>query len=169
MDILIEKYLFYFFSALSVAGGLLALTRKNPLHGGLFLIVSFLGLAGLFSLLNASLIAVMQVLVYTGAIMMLIIFTLMMINMTKEEIKKERISKVGLIASIFLGMLTFKKLVPVFFKNLGYFEPTKENFGSIETVGMELFTKHILSFELVSILLIVALIATIVIAKGEDK
>ena len=163
-----EVFLFIIFSILSIGGGILAITQKNPLACAISLAVTFLANAGFYTLLSASLVAVMQVLVYAGAIMVLVIFVIMLLNLPEEEYEQEKIT----VPRIILGVVIGVPLLIVFFKTLGQLDlkpigapPDPDNYGSIESVGKLLFTQYIYPFEIISVLLLVAIVGAVILAK----
>lgn len=159
------------FSLLAVAGGVLTITRRNPLASAVSLVVSFLAVAGLYALLSAPFVAVMQVLVYAGAIMVLVLFVIMLLNLPEEEFAQEKISRIRL----FLGILIGVPLLLVFvytwatvdFEHLraGPEGKTAPSFGSIHSVGELMFTDYLYPFEIISVLLLVAIVGAVILAK----
>ena len=97
-----EQFFFYLFSTLAVGGALGTVTRKNPLTCAISLVVTFVALSGLYLLSAAPFAAVVQIVVYAGAIMVLVIFVIMFLNLPEADLEEERVSKPGLILSLFL-------------------------------------------------------------------
>ena len=161
------EYLFWLFSIVTLGGGLLAVTRRNPLHCAIFLILSLMGVAGLYALLQASFIAVIQILIYAGAVMVLMLFVIMMLNLRDEDLLWERKGLVSLIgaALAILVLYEFRKM----FRKAVF--PTvmevKEGFGGIGEMGRLLFGEYMLIFELISVLLLIAVIGAVLLAKGR--
>lgn len=165
-----EQLLFYFFSCVAVVFALLMLTRKNPLTGAVCLVICFLSFAGIYAMLGAQLIALMQVLVYSGAIMMLIIFVIMMVNLRPEELKAERPVPAGCLAGAALLVLSMTRFHGAAGALSGSWPHTPdEPLGTIETIGYALFTRHVVAFELISVLLLVALAGAVYLGRGGRK
>ncbi len=164
-----ETVVFYVFAALALAGALMVISFKNPVSSALSLVLTLFATAVLFVLLLAHFVAVIQILVYAGAIMILFLFTVMFLNLKEGALEFESKHlgfKVSALLVILLfvgyfGSLGFKKgitLISNSSKNL-------EGFGTVQGVGTSLFTDYLLPFELTSILIIVAIIGVVAIAK----
>ena len=160
---------FYVFAALALAGGLMVITFRNPVSSALSLVLTLFATAVLFVLLLAEFIAAVQILVYAGAIMILFLFTVMFLNLKPDALKFESKNlgfKVSILMVILLfvgyfASLGFKK--GILERDLGVSE--MEGFGSIQGVGTTLFTEYLLPFELTSVLILVAIIGVVIIAK----
>jgi len=156
---------FYIFAVLSIVGAALMVTRKNPLSGAFALVLSLVALAGLFAMLLAEFIFVLQILVYAGAIMVLIIFTIMLLNLKDEEIKEAPVGKFQAIILAVLcaagayGFIETFSLLPV------GDVAVSADFGSIEQVGRLMLSKFLYPFEVISVLLLVAIVGVVLLAK----
>ena len=159
-------FFFYFLSALTVISGLLVITRKNPVHSALALIVSLLGQAALYLMLYAPFVAGVQIILYAGGIMVLFLFVIMLVNIEKSQ-KEEQFNKqwlVGTAAAIALGAL----FVFVFIKGRSLFPdraiqmPEQSN---TQQVALLLYGNYMFAFEIASLLLLVAVIGAVVMAK----
>ena len=167
-----ESIFFYAFGAIAVASGLMVVINRNPVHSALFLIVTLFCIAGLFVLLNAHFLAVIQVLVYAGAIMVLFLFVIMLLNLKAaagefEKLLTLKIMGVG--AAIFL---LFEVLYLISRgSSLGLSGTAAPELiareGNTKLVGELLFTDYLLPFEITSVLLIVAIIGAVVLAKRK--
>ncbi len=163
-----EWVIFLGMAVTSIVASLLLITRKNPIHSALFLILNFLCVALLYLLLRSQFIAVVQVLVYAGAIVMLIIFVLMLLDL-EEELRsglKLLYSKVigSVLALLFLlGIIYAVALTPLTGK-VGPYTPDKMS-ANVEAVGQVLLSQYLFPFEVVSILLVVAIIGAVVLSK----
>lgn len=162
-----ELILFYIFAGLAVATALGVVAFKNPISSAFSLIVSFFAIAALYAMLNAHFLAVIQILVYAGAIMVLFIFVIMLLNLQPEELKESGFSPsfkiaTGVLLAGFVGFLIF-----VFQKSTSLFETVESAFGNVQTVGKLLFTEYWFIFEFTSVLLLVAIIGGVVLAKRE--
>ena len=163
--------IFYIFAALSILGGLGVLFLRNPIHCALSLVGTFFCLGSIYVMLNAEFVAVIQVLVYAGAIMVLFLFVLMLLS-SKTSDQNTNKWPIGKILAGFLSFGIFVKIASLFTMGdlqLGpkgaYPIEVVEEVGSISLIGRLLFTDYILSFEIIAILLLVAVIGAVVIAK----
>jgi len=154
-----------------VTTGILAVRFRNPVHSVLAVLVLFFHMAGLYLLLNAEFLAAIQIIVYAGAILVLYLFVLFLVNI-KEEIKTERFVKNHNIAKL-IAFLVFVMLIPLLHSfRLG--EPGKWTMDAIgqttntKALGMEIFTSYILPFEIIALILLVAVVGGILLAK-QDK
>lgn len=156
---------FYIFGGLAVLMVLLMILHKNPVASALFLVVALFGLAALYVLLNAPFIAVLQVLVYAGAIMVLFVFVIMLLKLREEDLVDDAISwkKLGF---VFLGV-GFVGILATQFLDIKalLFKEVAVNFGAPHPVGELIFTKYLIPFELTSILLLVAIIGAVMLGK----
>jgi len=166
----VETLFFYVFGIIAIVSGLMMVLSRNPVHSALFLIVTFFALAGLFILLEAHFLAAIQILVYTGAIMVLFLFVIMLLNLktVKREFEKLLHLKIlGVSAAIFLAFellyLISKGSILGAAGQLSAQDVAQE--GNTRLIGKLLFTDYLLPFEITSILLIVAIIGAVVLAK----
>ena len=169
----LEFILFIVFSAVSVSSGILMVTRINPVLAALFLIVNFASLAGLYLLLNAQFIAIAQVIVYAGAIMVFFLFVIMLINPDLEKKFMEQKPKFKIFA-VFVSLLVFVQIAYIIFFSQPSEDVSREvaasiEAGTVEQIGRDLFTKYILPFEAVGYLLLAAAIGALVLAKKKLK
>jgi NADH-quinone oxidoreductase subunit J len=166
----LELILFILFAAVAAVSGILMITRSNPIIAALFLILNFGSLAGLYLLLNAQFIAVVQVIVYAGAIMVLFLFVIMLLKPGHETL----VSKIIGIKtfSFAIAALVFIQLAYlIFFSHPGSsIKPdvaASINAGTVETIGRELYTNYVLPFEAAGFLLLAATIGAVVLAKKK--
>ena len=173
ISIIFQWLIFLGTASVAILAALLMVTQKNPIHSALFLILTFLCTAVLFVLLQSPFIAIIQVLVYAGAVMMLIIFVIMLLELDRELRVPLKIS-----VSQSLGVLTaFLVMLGLFFAVFGgpkgasgeYSSEKVGQLGSIKVVGKLLFTDYLLPFEIVSILLLVAIVGAIVLTKQRPS
>lgn len=157
-----EAVLFYIGAAIAIVGALGVVTARNPLRGALSLIVSLCGVALLFLVLNASFVAALQILVYAGAIMVVFIFVIMLLNLGPDAGARPAylaISKVlGTLAAAYFTYRIASDVV-----GLGDAKPMPEGFGSVKTVGTLLLTDYLFAFEAISILLLIAVVGAVVL------
>ena len=165
--------IFYIFAALSVFGALGVLFLKNPIHCALSLVGTFFCLGSIYVMLNAEFVAVIQVLIYAGAIMVLFLFVLMLLSSLDTEQSSNKWSA-GKILAVLISLGIYAQIAYLFTGNelkLGtkgeYPIEVVEEIGSITLIGRLLFTDYILSFEIIVILLLVAVIGAVVIAKRK--
>ncbi len=157
---------FFFLSFLAVLFALMVVFAKNPVHSVLYLILTFFAIAGHYVLLNAQFLAVVHIIVYAGAIMVLFLFVIMFLNLNEEtEPSKPIVYKfIGVILGgglllLFVG--TYKQL------DMQYSKLPQSNIGLIENLGIVLFRDFTLPFEIISILLLAAMVGSIVLGKRE--
>ena len=165
-----QDALFYIFAFLTLLFGFLVIANpfsRNPVTSAMFLVLTIVSLAGLFVLLHAFFLAAVQVLVYAGAVMVLFLFVIMLLDLKAEERRKIKargiaggLISVGAILAIFLGSLRHAPL--------GAAEsPALE--GDTVRLGKLLFTEYLLPFEIVSVLLLVAMVGVVLLSKKDLK
>lgn len=164
-----EFSLFILLAIVLVITSILVITRVNPISSALYLVFAFLVLASLYGMLSASFVAAIQILVYSGGILVLIIFVIMIMNLTMEDLLPLRADYL-LIVSLAL-IIIGGSLLPALFIISNYlnFDTIKisENFGSIKEIANVLFNKYVFAFEMLSLLLLTAIIGALVIAKRK--
>lgn len=161
-------FLFVLLSTICTGAVLGMILSKNQAYSALFLILAFICTGGLFGLLNAPFIAVVQIIIYAGAIMVLFIFVIMMIDIRKglSPEKKRWI----VYPSLGIGLVFVAELVFVLSKGLGQSETKiSESIGSPTSLGKILFTKYLYPFEITSLLIIAALVGAVVLVKKKDN
>ncbi|MDQ8006355.1 MAG: NADH-quinone oxidoreductase subunit J [Pedobacter sp.] len=160
---------FYFVATLSVICALMVVFAKNPIHSVLYLILTFFTFTVHYVLLNAQFLAVVNFIVYMGAIMVLFLFVLMLLNLNKEsEPNKSVFLKIigviagGCLAVTLIGSLKSVAITsPLVLKN--------PSLGLVESLGKELFGPFMLPFELSSLLLLSAMVGAVLLTKREEK
>lgn len=162
---MIETLIFLLFAGLAVGSALVVVLHKNPIYSTMSLVVTLISIAVLFVLLGAPFIAALQVLIYTGAIVVLFLFVVMLLNIGREEIAGER----GLITKAVAagGALVFLLMTAAALSQAGSGAALAEltpEFVSLRVLAGELFGRYLLAFELVGLLLLVAVIAATVLA-----
>jgi NADH-quinone oxidoreductase subunit J len=167
----LELVLFILFGSIAAVSALLMITRSNPVISALFLVVNFCSLSGLYLTLNAQFIAVAQVIVYAGAIMVFFLFVIMLLNPEKEKRFFEHKARLRIFV-IAIVALVLVQLVYIIFLSRPSEEITREvarsvNAGTIEKIGKEMFTNYILPFEAAGYLLLAATIGALVLAKKK--
>ncbi len=160
-----------FFSLLalsSVVTALLMVTHRNPVMSLLYLIANFFLLAVLYLTLQAQFIAIIQILVYAGAIMVLFLFVIMLLKLGDEQQIQEKLSVKKVIAGgLCLAMFAELGLAFSISENhaSSIVHPRSEELGTVETIGRSLFTRYVFPFEAISVLLLAAIVGAIVLAK----
>lgn len=157
--------LFFGFALLAVLGALGLILFKHPMNGAMSFVVTLISLAGLYTLLSAKLIFAIQLIVYAGAIMSLILFIIMFLNIQESDLPVERGRWFYLAGGIVvigpIAMLLIRTVKTLPGSDAAILEG---GFGGVKEVGMVLFTEWLLPFEIVSILLLVALVGAVVLA-----
>ena len=167
-----DLILFYIFGGIAVIASLLVVGQRNPMHSVILLIVSFGALAGLYVLLDAPFTAVTQIIIYAGAIMVLFLFVVMLLNAANEE--APAVPLIGPRAMILGTLLSFAlagEVVWAMYRiGLTPFaddEATISSISSVTRIGTALFTTHAFAFEVTSVLILVSMVGAVVIARRE--
>jgi NADH-quinone oxidoreductase subunit J len=165
---MLTLYLFFFLSAVALISALMVLLSKKPIHSVLYLTLTFFTLAGHYILLNAQFLAVVHIIVYAGAIMVLFLFTVMLLNLNIEgEFQKSTLMKfVAAIAGgmIFLVLIGTLKSFDV--STIG--NPELTQIGLVKNLGKTLYSDYLMPFELSSILFLSAMVGAVMLGK-KDK
>jgi NADH-quinone oxidoreductase subunit J len=158
---------FFVFAVCGIASALFMVTRKSPVSAAVSLITHFFCLSGLYLTLQAQLLAALQILVYAGAIMVLVTFVIMLLNLGDEHKFGEKLGLRGALSLIFTGLLGIQ--ITAFFlmqrSELKGVSPNAEIIGSVNELGRVLFTDYLFPFEAVSLLLLAAVVGAVVLAK----
>ncbi|MBI2980963.1 MAG: NADH-quinone oxidoreductase subunit J [Deltaproteobacteria bacterium] len=161
-----ELFFFYIFAGLTVLSAVLVISFRNALSSAFSLVLCLFGVASLFALLGAHFLAAMQVLVYAGAVMVLFVFIIMLLDLGKGELLKIKLgfsAVLGILFGPYLGVLLVLRLGYLSFP----LPAAPERFGEVREVGRLLFTDYLVPFEIASILLLVAVVGAVVLAKKE--
>jgi len=168
---MVSPILFWSFSLLMLVFGAAVVLNRNPVASALSLVVSFLGLAALFMSLNAFFVGIIQILVYAGAVMVLFLFIIMLLDLRAEKLRKINWPAVagGLVVA-----LTF--LVQVL-SVIGRFQPARQPFPPLSTsaiddvrgIGLRLFDAYNLPFQIIGVLVLVATVGVVVLSKREFR
>jgi len=168
---MMHQIFFWGFALLAVFSALMVITRRNVVHSALFLISTFFWVAAIYILLEAELLAAIQILVYAGAIMVLIVFTILLIHVEETKIINpwQRQRPIAILLGVFLlgeiFLILSRALFPESIAGTALQQVAQE--GNTEAVGKLLYTKYLFPFEVASILLLAAMIGAIVMAKRE--
>ena len=161
--------IFYFVAFLSIFFALMTIFTKNPVHSVLYLVITFFTFTVHYILLNAQFLAVVNFIVYMGAIMVLFLFVLMLLNLNKdtEPMKSHLVKFMGAIA----GMCLLATLLGAFrvLDTNNEFVKASEDLGLVKNLGKVLFKDFLLPFELSSILLLTAMVGAVLLAKKETR
>jgi len=164
-----DLIVFWLLAVFVVGFALFTITRKNPVTAVMSLVATFFGLAAIYATLSAHFLAVLQVLVYAGAIMVLFIFVVMILN--REEVAPFPIRISPLVAVAFGGVYLLWKFVEVVCVDMPAVAPaaTPDSFGTVASVGDLLFRDFLYPFESISVLLLVAIVGGVVISRSHQK
>jgi NADH-quinone oxidoreductase subunit J len=164
----VTQILFWFLSVLALFSALMVVTSRNPVHSVLWLIVTFFSISGHYILLNAQFLAIVNIIVYAGAIMVLFLFVIMLMNLTKNTgPKKNRwLTLAGGVAGGCLLLVLVAALKDSEVKDLSA-QVRSGEIGLIKNLGKELFSTYVVPFEISSILFLSAMVGAVVIGKKE--
>ena len=160
-----ETVLFILFGAIAVCGAIMVVTRKHPMASALYLILTLFAVAALFVLRQAHFLAAVQVIVYAGAVVVLFVFVIMLINVPEDRMPVERATTIRVLGVLAAGLFILESAVLArrYSMPIG---PAAE-VGTVEAVGRALFTDYLLAFEITSVLLLAAVIGAIALAKRK--
>jgi NADH-quinone oxidoreductase subunit J len=163
-----EAVAFYIVAALILGFGVLVITAKSAVHSILFLVANFLCVAALYVMLQAQFLAVIQVMVYAGGILVLYLFVVMLVNLKRPPEAHRDPHRLGRLGAV-LAAAIFVELAAIF--AVGWTKPAEVQGAlspnNVEQIGRALYTEYLIPFELASILLLVAMIGAIILAKRE--
>ncbi len=167
---MLPQLFFGYFAIVMVVLSLLIITRRNPVHSVLWMLVLFFHIAGLYLFLNAEFLAAVQIILYAGAILVLFLFVIMMLNLKEELTVKRFIGEwpIGVALGTSILMFIFLKVSDIAQGPVGEFtiEAIKEETHT-KALGRVLFTDYILPFEIAGVILLVAIVGAIVLAKKK--
>ena len=164
------EYIFYILSAITLGTAFLTVISKNAIHSAIYLVICFFSLAGHYLLFNAQFLAIVHIIVYAGAIMVLLLFTLMLMNLDHEdETKKPLFAKLAAVfSSGILGLVLIAALRKAQPENIEYVN-SGVDYQSIKVLGNVLLNEYQVPFEFASVLLLVSMIGAVLISKKEEK
>ena len=164
---------FYVFALIAIGASVLVVGQRNPMHSVMLLITSFGALAGLYILLDAPFSAVTQIIIYAGAIMVLFLFVVMLLNVPREEpvpsTAASLLGPTGLkVGAVLSGLLAIEMVWALSRIPHKAFNPDQANqVSDVRNIGQILFTDHAFAFEATSVLILVAMVGAVVIARRE--
>jgi len=160
-----EAVLFILFGAIAVCGAIMVVTRKHPMASALYLILTLFAVAALFVLRQAHFLAAIQVIIYAGAVVVLFVFVIMLINVPENRLPVERATTMRVLGVLAAGIFILESAVLA----RRYWMPKgpAAEVGTVEAVGRALFTDYLLAFEVTSVLLLAAVIGAIALAKRK--
>jgi NADH-quinone oxidoreductase subunit J len=159
-------FFFYFLAIMAVVSAIFVITRRNPVHAALSLIVTLLSLAGFYLMLYAPFVAGVQIVLYAGGIMVLFLFVIMLVNL-EQNIREYQFNKqwlVGILAALSLGgllLFVYQRGHDIFPRDFAAL-PEAQN---TQQIGIALYGNYMLPFEIASLLLLVAIVGAVVMAK----
>ena len=167
---------FYLFGLIAIASSIAFVTRKSPVAAALWLVNTMFCLAALYIMLEAQFIGIIQVLVYAGAIMVVFLFVVMLLNLGQPSEIADIRGKWGKLAAALLGIallaqvaaLAGKRMPEPFIPGTGYDAQAVRDLGAVGSVAQPLFNEYLLAFELTSVLLLVAVAGAIVLGRRRD-
>lgn len=174
VDMSLQVILFLLLGIGAIATGIGTVTRRNPVAAAMNLIAHFFMLSGLYLTLQAQFIAVVQVIVYAGAIMVLVVFVIMLLNLGKEEAMHEKLNVRKVMGVVMAGVLVVQMIIIFMSGKDGVqvsafpdLSPKAVQLGTTESIGNVLFNNYLFPFEIISLLLLAALIGAVILAKRK--
>jgi NADH-quinone oxidoreductase subunit J len=168
----LESLAFFFLAAFAVTTAVLMVYQRNPVMSAIFLIANFFSLAALYLLLRAQLLAVLEIVVYTGAIMVLVVFVIMLLNLGDEARLGDRVDMKKVIGVVFgAGLLAELAYIVLFSRDAALRASLSDqaaSIGTVEAMGRAMFGKFLLPFEITSLLLLAAIVGAVVLAKKKS-
>ena len=162
------EIVFYILSAITLGTAFLTVYSKNPIHSAIYLVVSFFSIAGHYLLFNAQFLAMVHIIVYAGAIMVLFLFVIMMFDLRKNK-PESKTPLTKLAGSVVAGSLLV--ILIAVYRNTSIPSPNVQTYssqnGMVENLGKVLYSEYLLPFELVSILFFVAMVGAVMLGKRE--
>ena len=163
--------LFYVFAAIMVIASTRVITARNPVTAALFLVLAFFNAAGIWMLLKAEFLAIVLVLVYVGAVMVLFLFVVMMLDINMDRIREGFWSHLPMASAI--GAVIVLEMAAVLWRGFLGFEQSAEaaaaNIGGTKELGLLIYTKYIYGFEIAAVILLVAMIAAVSLTLRKRK
>ncbi len=166
-----EAAVFYAFGAVLVLSGLAVITARNPVHGVLFLVLAFFTAAAIWLLLRAEFLALALVVVYVGAVMVLFLFVVMMLDINQERLREGFWKNLPL-AIVVGGIMVFEMIAVLLRGYFGFAEKAREipaGYSNTKELGRVLYTDYAYAFEIAAVILLVAIVAAIALTLRKRK
>lgn len=166
-----DTFIFIFLAVLAIGSGLGMVLNKNTVNSALFLVLNMVSIAGIYLLLQAQFLALIQILVYAGAIMVLFLFVIMLLNLDDEQSLFNKI-RAKYISAFFLGVITLSLILYSLegvADVLPEISPDMETAGTVEALGDVLYTDYLFAFEMTAILLTAAVVGALMIAQYKKS
>ncbi|MCX6075526.1 MAG: NADH-quinone oxidoreductase subunit J [Campylobacterales bacterium] len=164
-----NEILFAILALVAIVSSIVMISAHRPIDSALSFIVTLISVAALFALVNATFLFVVQIIIYAGAILSLILFIIMFLNIKDENLPDEKHKNRWLFAiSIIIAPFSAILIDLIMRSDIAVHGVVREGFGTIKDVGLTLFSKWVLPFELVSILLLVALVGAVTLSKRSE-
>jgi NADH-quinone oxidoreductase subunit J len=170
----LETILFYIFASVAVVSAILVITQRNVVHSAMFLAATLLAVAGIFLTLHAEFLAGVQVIVYVGGILVLFVFVIMLISLNRLSTERQ-FNRQWTLALVTSGILIFQFAYVIYRGKESFVlppvvaPPAIPAAGNAQMVGTALYTNYLLPFEIASILLLVAIVGAVVLAKKKTQ
>jgi len=167
---MMHKVIFLYFAAVILVSAVLMITRRNLVHSIMFMLLLFFHIAGLFVLLNAEFLAAVQLIVYAGAILILYLFVVMLLNVDRERsvARANRfwpwITGFGVLIAVEMGFLIMRGRF-----SADIDQPMPPTGPGVKELGMALYQKYLVPFEIASVILLVGLVGAVMLAKKSEK
>jgi NADH-quinone oxidoreductase subunit J len=166
-----KTFLFYAFSVIMLVAATRVITARNPVHAALFLVLAFFNAAGIWMLLKAEFLSIVLVLVYVGAVMVLFLFVVMMLDINIDRMREGFWGYLPLATGI--GALIVLEMAAVLWRGFLTFEQQPAavgaNIGGTKELGLLIFTRYIYGFEIAAVILLVAIIAAVALTLRKRK
>jgi len=167
---MINQLIFLYFAAVIIVSAVLMITRRNPIHSVMFMLLLFFHIAGVFVLLNAEFLAAVQLIVYAGAILILYLFVVMLLSVDREtqSVRANRfwpwLIGFGFVIAAEIALLVLRGTFPA---DRG--QAVKNAGAGVRELGVELYTNYLVPFEVASVILLVGLVGAVMLAKKKVK
>jgi NADH-quinone oxidoreductase subunit J len=166
-----QTVLFYVFAAVMIGASLRVITARNPVHAALFLVLAFFNAAGLWMLLKAEFLSIVLVLVYVGAVMVLFLFVVMMLDINMDKLREGFWSYLPLAAMV--GAVIVLEMAAVLWRSFLAFDTAAPdngvNIGGTRELGRLIYTEYIYGFEIAAVILLVAIVAAVALTLRKRK
>ena len=167
---MINQLIFLYFAAVIIVSAVLMVTRRNPIHSVMFMLLLFFHIAGVFVLLNAEFLAAVQLIVYAGAILILDLFVVMLLSVDRETqaARANRfwpwLAGFGIVIAGEIALLVLRGTFPA-----DHGQAVKNAGAGVKELGVELYTNYLVPFEIASVILLVGLVGAVMLAKKKVK